>query len=116
MLCRHLGLNGTEEYLPPSPLLPPPPFSPLPPAPPSSPPPPFSPPAPAPGGPQDAVPGAFAAPGSGGADPGLPPEFYTALENNKLIQAIKIYREVTHVGLKEAKDRVEEMTGRRRRR
>ena len=90
--------------MPPSPLLPPPPS---PSSLPSSPP---------PGGPQDAVPGAFAASVSGGADPRLPPEFYTALQNNRLIVAIKIYREVTGVGLKEAKDRVDEMTGRRKRR
>ena len=102
MLCRHLGLNGTEGYMPPSPLLPPPPS-------------PFPSPQP-PGGPQDAVPGGFAAAGSGGADPRLPAEFYTALQNNRLIVAIKIYREVTGVGLKEAKDRVEEIAGRHKRR
>jgi hypothetical protein len=71
MLCRLLGLNGTEEYLPPSPLLPPPAL-PLPLSAPS-----------APGGPQDAVPGAFAAIASDGTQLALPPEFYAALENNK---------------------------------
>lgn len=103
MLSRHLGLNGTEGYMPPSPLLPPPPS----PSRPSSPP---------PGGPQDAVPDPFASTPSGHRDPRLPPEFFTALEGNKLIVAIKIYREATGVGLKEAKDRVEEMAGRRKRR
>ena len=102
MLSRHLGLNGTEGYMPPSPLLPPPPSP--------------SRPSPPPGGPQDAVPDPFASTPSGHRDPRLPPEFFTALEGNKLIVAIKIYREATGVGLKEAKDRVDEMAGRRKRR
>jgi hypothetical protein len=93
MLCRHLGLNGTEKYMPPPPLLPPPP-----------------------GGPEDFVPGARPAAVPGAQDPRLPPAFFTALENQKLIQAIKIYREATGAGLKEAKDRVDEMAGRRKRR
>lgn len=42
-----------------------------------------------------------------GSDPRLPREFYEAMATNKKIQAIKIYREVTGVGLKEAKDFVD---------
>lgn len=38
---------------------------------------------------------------------GLPGDFYAALQAGKMINAIKIYREVTGVGLKEAKDAVE---------
>lgn len=47
--------------------------------------------------PQDAVPG----------DPRLPREFHAMVEQRKLIQAIKIYREVTGCGLKDAKDYVD---------
>jgi hypothetical protein len=50
--------------------------------------------------PQDAVPG--------GADPRLPAEFHDLVARNKKIQAIKIYREVTGVGLKQAKDYVDD--------
>lgn len=39
----------------------------------------------------------------------LPASFHEALGRGKLIQAIKIYREVTGAGLKEAKDAVEAM-------
>jgi Ribosomal protein L7/L12 C-terminal domain len=42
-----------------------------------------------------------------GAGPVFPPSFADALRTGKLIQAIKIYREVTGVGLKEAKEAVE---------
>jgi hypothetical protein len=49
--------------------------------------------------PQDAVPA--------GRDPRLPHEFYDMLARGKKIQAIKIYREVCGVGLKEAKDFVD---------
>lgn len=49
------------------------------------------------GQPRDAVPG----------DPRLPREFYTLIEQRKLIQAIKVYREVTGAGLKESKDYVD---------
>ena len=41
------------------------------------------------------------------AGPSFPPSFADALRQGKMIQAIKIYREVTGVGLKEAKDAVE---------
>jgi ribosomal protein L7/L12 len=44
----------------------------------------------------------------------LPESFYDALAKNKEILAIKIYREVTGVGLKQAKDAVEAMNPRRR--
>jgi ribosomal protein L7/L12 len=40
---------------------------------------------------------------------GLPPEFTEALRHNNLIAAIKIYRQVTGVGLAEAKDAVEQI-------
>jgi hypothetical protein len=53
--------------------------------------------------PQDAAP----AGGPSGADPRLPREFYDAIARDKKIQAIKIYREVTGVGLKQAKDFVD---------
>jgi hypothetical protein len=49
--------------------------------------------------PQDAVPA--------GQDPRLPHEFYDMIARGKKIQAIKIYREVYRVGLKEAKDFVD---------
>jgi ribosomal protein L7/L12 len=52
----------------------------------------------------DGGPGAFA----GGGD-GLPMSFYDALRRGKKIQAIKIYREATGVGLKQAKDAVDAM-------
>ncbi|HEX4787373.1 MAG TPA: ribosomal protein L7/L12 [Actinospica sp.] len=68
--------------------------------------------APAPGlqppAPQDAVPG--------GADPRLPREFYDLLARDKKIQAIKVYRDVTGVGLKQAKDYVEALERNNRRR
>jgi Ribosomal protein L7/L12 C-terminal domain len=54
-----------------------------------------------------------------GIDPGvalvddeLPSSLYDAIARGKLIQAIKIYREATGVGLKEAKDAVDAMAGR----
>jgi hypothetical protein len=93
MLYQHLGLNGREEYLPPPTYLPPPPI---------------------PGEPQDMVIGMPVQPQYG--DPRLPPAFYEALQANKKIQAIKIYREATGVGLKEAKDHVDAMEGDNRRR
>jgi len=90
MLYQHLGLNGHEEYLPPSPLLPPPH---------------------APAEPQDFHPGGGylgSLPGQPRpADPRLPPAFFDALQKGKKINAIKIYREATGVGLKEAKDYVD---------
>lgn len=43
----------------------------------------------------------------------LGPEFEQALLAGKKIQAIKIYRQATGVGLKEAKDAVEEIEGQR---
>ena len=50
------------------------------------------------------------------ADDGeLPSALYDAIARGKLIQAIKIYRETTGVGLKEAKDAVDAMAGSRRR-
>lgn len=41
--------------------------------------------------------------------PDLPSSFYDALSRGKKIQAIKIYREATGAGLKEAKDAVDRM-------
>jgi hypothetical protein len=97
LLYQHLGLNGSEEYQPPAPFLPPPPV---------------------PGEPQDMIvgyPGTL--PGQPQyADPRLPAEFYVALQSGKMIPAIKIYREATGVGLKEAKDQVEAMAGKHKRR
>ena len=91
ILYRHLGLSGREEYLPPTPALGAPPF--------------------ASGGPQDSVPGQAQA-----RDPRLPAEFYEALANNKKIVAIKLYRGVTGVGLKEAKDYVDSLDAANRKR
>ena len=54
----------------------------------------------------DAVPpgyGVDARPGT----PVLPPEFYALVRQGKKIQAIKMYRELSDVGLKEAKDFVD---------
>lgn len=48
--------------------------------------------------PRDAVPG---------GDPRLPRQFYDLLEQRKMIQAIKVYREATGAGLKESKDYVD---------
>jgi large subunit ribosomal protein L7/L12 len=48
-------------------------------------------------------------------DDAFPPELYDFIARGKLIEAIKIYREVTGVGLKEAKDAVDAMAGRSRR-
>lgn len=84
VLCRHLELNpdlllGTQATLPPI-------ADAIPPGYPS--------PAPAP---------APARPGG----PVLPPEFYALIQQNRKIQAIKMYRELTGVGLKEAKDFVD---------
>ena len=91
MLYQHLGLNGSEEYMPPSPYLQPPH---------------------APGEPQDMMIGTYGDPGGlpgqpQYGDPRLPPAFFEAMSANKKIQAIKIYREATGVGLKEAKDYVD---------
>ncbi len=44
-----------------------------------------------------------------GQEPQLPSSFYDALSRNKLIQAIKIYRQITGADLKDAKDAVEAM-------
>jgi hypothetical protein len=43
------------------------------------------------------------------SQPGLPSAFYDALRTGHKIQAVKIYHEVTGVGLKEAKSAVERM-------
>jgi len=48
-------------------------------------------------------------------DDALPSSLYDAIARGKLIQAIKIYRETTGVGLKEAKDAVDAMAGKTRR-
>ena len=93
VLYQHLGLNGSEEYLPPATYLPPPPV---------------------PGEPQDMMVGMPGQPQFG--DPRLPPAFYEALQANKKIQAIKIYREATGVGLKEAKDYVDALEPNNRKR
>jgi hypothetical protein len=45
----------------------------------------------------------------------LPPEIYELIARGKLIEAIKVYRQVTGAGLKEAKDAVDAMAGRSRR-
>ena len=45
--------------------------------------------------------------------PATDPEILQAIADGNLIQAIKLYRERTGVGLKEAKDAVEAMAGRR---
>jgi ribosomal protein L7/L12 len=42
-------------------------------------------------------------------EPQLPSSFYDALSRNKLIQAIKIYRQITGADLKDAKNAVEAM-------
>jgi ribosomal protein L7/L12 len=52
---------------------------------------------------------AFALDGFGPGD-GLPESFHEALALGKTLQAIKIYRDVTGAGLKEAKDAVQAMT------
>ena len=83
MLYRHLGLNPEEGLLTPPAFLPPPPYTPSPAY-----------------EPQDAVPGPP-------RDPRLPAEFFAAIAADKKIQAIKIYRQATGVGLKEAKDYVD---------
>jgi hypothetical protein len=65
--------------------------------------------APAAGGPvMDAVPAGYPAPARPGA-PALPEEFYALVRKGKKIQAIKMYRELTGVGLKEAKDFVDRL-------
>lgn len=81
VLCRHLGIDPDSGLLPPPAGLRPPVGA---------------------SGPQDAVPG-----GVPGGDPRLPREFYELITRNKKIQAIKMYREVTGVGLKDAKDYVD---------
>ena len=45
-------------------------------------------------------------------DDELPAALYDAIGRGKLIEAIKIYREATGVGLKEAKDAVDAIAGR----
>jgi len=91
LLHQHLGLTGQEEFVPPASFLPPPHV---------------------PGEPQDSVPGQPQTT----IDPRLPPSFHIALQSGRTISAIKIYREVTGVGLKEAKDYVEALEGRQKRR
>ena len=54
----------------------------------------------------DAVPPGYPAAARPGA-PALPEEFFALLRKGKKIQAIKMYRELTGVGLKEAKDFVD---------
>lgn len=54
----------------------------------------------------DAVPPGYPAPARPGA-PALPAEFYSLISQGKKIQAIKMYRELTGVGLKQAKDFVD---------
>jgi large subunit ribosomal protein L7/L12 len=50
-----------------------------------------------------------------GQEDGLPPEIYELIARGKLIEAIKVYRQVTGAGLKEAKDAVDAIAGRSRR-
>jgi ribosomal protein L7/L12 len=45
--------------------------------------------------------------------PAVDPEILQAIADGNMIQAIKVYRERTGVGLKEAKDAVEALAGRR---
>ena len=47
-------------------------------------------------------------------DDELPAALYDAIGRGKLVQAIKIYREATGVGLKEAKNAVDAIAGRSR--
>lgn len=54
----------------------------------------------------DAVPTGFTVAAHPGG-PALPAEFYALVRQGKKIQAIKMYRELTRVGLKEAKDFVD---------
>jgi hypothetical protein len=54
----------------------------------------------------DAVPPGYPAPARPGG-PALPAEFYSLVRQGRKIQAIKMYRELTGVGLKEAKDFVD---------
>lgn len=54
----------------------------------------------------DAVPPGYPAPTRPGG-PALPAEFYALVRQGRKIQAIKIYRQLTGVGLKEAKDFVD---------
>jgi hypothetical protein len=54
----------------------------------------------------DAVPPGFTATPQPGV-PGLPPEFYALVREGKKIKAIAMYRQLTGVGLKEAKDYVD---------
>lgn len=54
----------------------------------------------------DAVPSGFPAAARPGA-PALPEEFYALIRKGKKIQAIKLYRDLTGVGLKEAKNFVD---------
>jgi ribosomal protein L7/L12 len=58
----------------------------------------------APAAPVDAVPVPVA---YDAADPRGMPEVMACIRQDRLIQAIKAYREITHVGLKEAKDAVD---------
>jgi hypothetical protein len=51
-------------------------------------------------------PAGYAAPGTAG-DPGASPAVLAAIASGKLIVAIKLYRELTGMGLKEAKQAVE---------
>ena len=82
-LYRHLGLNPDMTDAPPAPFA---------------------------GAPTPAAfgqPATPANPAAYSAGPVFPPSFADALRRGKMIEAIKIYREVTGVGLKEAKDAVE---------
>lgn len=62
--------------------------------------------------------GGFSSSTQGGFSPSLqdrlPSSFHDALNRGKLIEAIKIYRSATGVGLKEAKDAVDAMARNRR--
>ena len=62
----------------------------------------------APAAPVDAVPVPVPVPlAYDAADPRGMPEVMACIRQDRLIQAIKAYREITHVGLKEAKDAVD---------
>jgi ribosomal protein L7/L12 len=55
------------------------------------------------------MPGAVPGPAGYGPSAPVPPEIAAALQSGKMIQAIKIYRGLTGMGLKEAKTAVEAM-------
>jgi ribosomal protein L7/L12 len=53
-------------------------------------------------------------PAAGAAGPAYPPALLAALDRGKIIEAIKVYREWTGQGLREAKEAVEALARQRR--